>query len=67
MFNYRHPSSMTHWTYSSERKGFIVETSENIKKGEEVIYTILVTIDFRIIWEQTKFKLFPFLWICNSQ
>jgi hypothetical protein len=36
MFNYKHPSNMTHWTYSHEKKGFIVETTESIKAGEEV-------------------------------
>ena len=36
MFNFKYQSDMTSWTYSDERKGFLVKAKEDIKEGEEI-------------------------------
>jgi histone-lysine N-methyltransferase SETD3 len=36
MFNFKYQSDMTSWTYSDERRGFVVKAKEDIKKGEEI-------------------------------
>jgi len=36
MFNYKYKSGMTHWTYNTEMKAFVVRAKENINAGEEI-------------------------------
>lgn len=36
MFNYKFKSDMTHWTFSEEKKSFVIKAKDNIKRGEEI-------------------------------
>jgi hypothetical protein len=36
MFNFRYRSDQTHWSYSAEKQGFIVDSKEDIKAGSEI-------------------------------
>ena len=38
MLNHKHPKNVT-WTYSDEKRGFIVRAVEDIKKGRQMYYS----------------------------